>query len=133
MAFIDWSDQLSVKNITIDAEHKKLVNLTNRLHDAMRKGEGSKVAGGILEELILYTKTHFKNEEGIMRSHNYYDLDNHIAQHNSFVKEVEDFHTKFKAGSVTISVNLINFLKNWLIDHIQGSDKKFGNLIAATK
>lgn len=133
MAFIDWTDQLSVNNLSIDSEHKKLVNLTNKLHDAMRQGEGSKVVGGILEELINYTKTHFNNEEKIMRNHNYAELDAHIKQHDSFVDEVEKFYTNFKAGSVSISVSLMNFLKNWLIEHIQGSDKKFGNTILAAK
>lgn len=131
MAFIDWSEQLSVKNLTIDSEHKKLVNLINTLHDAMKKGEGSKVIGGVLEELVIYTKTHFKNEEGLMKQHNYVNLDDHIKQHKRFVEEIERFFNNYKSGSVSLSVTLMNYLKDWLVDHIQGSDKKFGLTLAA--
>lgn len=130
MAFIEWSDQLSVNNIAIDSEHKKLVNITNKLHEAMSKGEGSKVMENILTELIIYTKTHFANEEKLMRANNYKDLDEHITQHKSFVNEVNKFYTNFKSGSFTISISVLNFLKNWLIDHIQGSDKKYGMSVA---
>ena len=130
MAFIEWSDQLSVNNAAIDSEHKKLVNITNKLHEAMSKGEGSKVMENILVELISYTKTHFANEEKLMRANNYKDLDEHIIQHQSFVAEVEKFYHKFKAGSFVMSVSVLNFLKNWLVDHIQGRDKKFGMSIA---
>lgn len=126
MAFIEWSDDLSVKNLIIDSEHKKLVETTNKLHAAMREGKGSAVLGNILNELITYTKTHFKNEENIMRQHNYVHLDEHIAEHNTFVKEVETFYEKYKSGSVAVTISLISFLKDWLVKHIQGSDKKFG-------
>jgi len=130
MAFIDWTEQLSVNNFSIDQEHKKLVNITNKLHDAMSKGEGSKILDGILNELINYTKTHFANEEKFMRDNNYEGLEEHIAQHKSFVDEVNKFHANFKSGAVTISISVLNFLKNWLIEHIQKSDKKYGMIIA---
>lgn len=126
MSFIEWSDQLSVNNLSIDSEHKKLVNIINNLHDSMKKGEGAKVLGKTLEELINYTKTHFSNEEHIMSQHNYVHLDEHKAEHNKFVKEIEMLFEKYKSGSVSITISLMNFLKTWLVDHIQGSDKKFG-------
>lgn len=35
MPFMEWSDTLSVNNATIDSDHKRLIELVNRLHDAL--------------------------------------------------------------------------------------------------
>jgi len=131
MAYIEWTDQLSVHNPVIDSEHKKLVQILNNLHDSMKKGEGSKVLGSTLEQLVLYTKTHFKNEEGIMARNNYIHLAGHKKQHNEFIAEIDKQYAKFKAGSLALTIELITFLRNWLVDHIQGSDKKFGETMKA--
>ena len=130
MSFIDWSDQFSVNNLSIDFEHKKLVLIINDLHDSMKRGKSSKVLGSTLENLIAYTKTHFRNEERIMVQQNYTDIEEHKREHRKFVAEIEALHDKYRSGAVSISISLMNFLKTWLVDHIQGSDKKFWMALA---
>ncbi|MDZ7764928.1 MAG: hypothetical protein U5K00_10925 [Melioribacteraceae bacterium] len=39
MAYIDWSEDLSVGNLSIDFEHKRLVQIINELYDAMTNGK----------------------------------------------------------------------------------------------
>lgn len=131
MAYIEWSDQLSINNFSVDTEHKNLVNIINNLHEAMGKGEGHKVVGRILEKLVLYTKTHFKNEEKLMEKSGYPGLAVHRTEHQKFVEEIQTLQENFKKGSITITINLLNYLKDWLVDHIQGSDKKFGEMLSA--
>lgn len=131
MAYIEWSEELSVGNLSIDFEHKRLVQIINELYDAMKNGEGLKIVGSSLQRLVTYTKTHFKNEEELMNKNNYVLLDDHKKEHQKFVDEIETLLKRYEAGSVAITIELLNYLKNWLVDHIQGSDKKFGETLTA--
>ena len=67
MALIDWSESMSVGIPGIDEQHKKLVQMINELHEAMKARKAADVMGKILDELIRYTTTHFGFEEKLMQ------------------------------------------------------------------
>ncbi len=121
-----WSDDLSVGIEHIDRQHQKLVTLINQMFSAMKSGQGDGVLQDILAQLVDYTQKHFFEEERMMKSHGYPDFEEHKAAHAHLVGQVADFQKKFKAGKVSVSSDLFNFLKGWLINHIQGTDKKYG-------
>lgn len=125
MAGLSWSDSFSVGVNEIDAQHKKLIDLLNKLSDAMRAGKGNDVLGGILNELISYTQTHFKTEERYFKQYNYPDTQAHVAEHNAFVKKVSEFKEGFDAGKLAVSIDVMKFLGDWLVKHIKGSDQKY--------
>ncbi|MDH7603918.1 MAG: bacteriohemerythrin [Melioribacter sp.] len=129
MALINWSDNLSVNIKGLDNQHKKLVSIINELHDAMKKGESSKVLTKILFEMAAYTKTHFKSEEELFDKYNYPDKIKHKKEHDMFVKKVDDFMTEYKSGKTNISFELMNFLTKWLTNHIQVSDKAYSGFL----
>jgi len=126
MAFFAWSDGYSVGIRDIDEQHKKLVTLVNQLYEAMQGGKASDVLGTILGELIRYTKYHFSAEEKLMETHAYPELAAHKQEHMDLTEKVIELENKFKAGKVTISLEVGKFLKEWLLRHIQGTDKKYG-------
>jgi len=123
MAMFPWDDKYKTNHLTIDTEHKKLVDLINQLADAMQAGKGRDICGKVLNELVSYTKTHFANEERLMAAHGYAKTAEHKAEHAKFVKEVGDFKAKFDSGALTVTAQLLNFLRDWLIKHILESDK----------
>ena len=127
MALFNWDDSTyTVFNKDIDIQHKKLVNLLNDLHEAMAKGKTKDVTGGILKELVSYTKTHFTYEERLLKTNNYHYLKNQESEHTAFVNEIEKFQSEFLSGKVMISIKLMNFLKDWLQKHIKINDRKYG-------
>jgi len=126
MALIEWHPGLSVKVNKLDDQHKKLVDLINQLHDAMKSGEGNMILGTALQSLIGYTKTHFTEEIALMRAHGYPELARHQAEHTAFVKQVQEFQNKFQSGDALLTLSTLSFLKEWLVKHIQGEDKKYG-------
>lgn len=77
MALITWNENYSVKVKQFDDQHKKLIDMINELHDAMKVGKGKDVMEKILAGLIQYTVTHFANEERLMKQHNYPDYEQH--------------------------------------------------------
>ena len=79
-----------------------------------------------LSGLINYTATHFNDEERMLTTHAYPGLAAHKAEHAKLVKQVLELQQKFKDGQVMVTHEVMTFLKDWLIKHIQGDDKKYG-------
>jgi hemerythrin-like metal-binding protein len=121
-----WNDNLSVGVETLDKQHNVLVETLNDLHAAMMKGQARAVAGELLHKLVKYTRDHFAAEEAMMAATNYAALPTHRLKHRELTKQVEDFVTRYEKGDITLSVQLLNFLSEWLTTHILGEDKLYG-------
>lgn len=131
MALLDWKNEYSINNKIIDEQHKKLVDLINQLHTAMSEGKGKDILGKILEELVSYTVFHFSSEEKFMKEHNYSGYSLHKIEHDKLTKQVVEFQDNYKAGKSMVSQELMKFLKDWLVNHIIGSDKKLASISVA--
>ena len=125
MALFQWNSSFSVNNTDIDNQHKKLVTLINELHDAMGHGKSKEVLSGIFSELVSYTKYHFKFEEDQLEKHKYPNLAVHKLEHKKLTDQAIKLKQDFDAGKAVISIELLNFLKDWLKSHILESDKKY--------
>lgn len=125
MSLILWNNGLSVNIRSIDSQHQRLVEMINKLHDSMKKGESNAALSGILNDMAAYTLVHFKTEEELFAKYNYPQKDRHVAEHKEFVKNVRSFIEEFKAGRKTLSLDVMNFLTQWLSQHIKGEDKAY--------
>lgn len=132
MALMTWNDSYSVGVPSIDEQHKKLMAMINQLHDGILAKNSREVLGPILEGLILYTVEHFDYEEKLFDTTKYPDSAAHKDEHVKLKARAIEIHERFKA-SVTgaISLEVLNFLRDWLTSHINGTDKKYtAHLIA---
>lgn len=127
MSLMHWNDNYSVGVGSIDADHKKLVGMVNELFDGVKDGKGVGAVGQILDGLIAYTVEHFDREERYFAQTGYPDTAAHKAQHEDLKKQVLEIQAKFRAGNSAVTMETMSFLKDWLINHIQGSDKKYGS------
>jgi hemerythrin len=125
MALINWDASLSVNVKEIDGQHQKLIKIINDLHEAMLQKKAKEILGKIIDELIAYTTTHFLTEETYFEKFEYSDRLNHKRRHTDFVKKVGEFNKEFAAGKLMLSMDIMTFLKEWLVKHIQGEDKKY--------
>jgi hemerythrin len=123
---LEWSSSLSVNVAEIDGQHQKLITMMNDLYNAMRTGKGKDAIGPILTSLIEYAGSHFILEEKLMAQHFYPQAAPHKAEHTAFVKKVSDFKKEFDKGTAMLSVELMNFLYDWLKNHIMKTDKAYG-------
>lgn len=129
MSFITWNDSYSVGVVLIDNQHKRLINIINELSDAMGAGKGKDVLGKVLQELIQYVNTHFKTEEDYMVKYSYPEYEAHRYEHEKLTDEIKRFYEDFNAGRALLTIQIMNFLRNWLMDHIVVKDKKFGKFL----
>jgi hemerythrin len=124
MAYFPWKDEYLVQVASIDAQHKRLVDLLNEFYEAMKAGKTKESAADTLNKLIEYTKSHFTFEEKLMKTHGYPGLAEQQKEHAALTAKVLDFQQQMLSGKM-VTVQLGSFLKDWLINHIVGIDKKY--------
>jgi hemerythrin len=131
MAFINWDETFSVRVEQFDNQHKKLVDLINELFETLSQGTAKDKISDIIGELVEYTKIHFRSEEAYFQKLGYPESTEHKAEHDDFEEEILSFQEAFETGSLTLSRDVMFFLKNWLMRHILGTDQKYSDFFNA--
>lgn len=130
--FFPWTDDLSVGVHRMDDQHKVLLRLINRVADLSESGVGGASIRIVLGQLVDYTRFHFQDEENLMREVGFPDLAVHGKVHEAFVAEVGRLVAGATASTESVDGSaLLPILKDWLVRHIQGTDKKYGQHILA--
>ena len=130
MKLIEWNDSFSVNNETIDKQHKGLFELLNGLSTEFDEQKEKRLLETTIEKLLDYTKYHFSTEEYLMRQADYPDYEKHKGEHEIFVKKVKDFLSNFIDGKEALTSNIIEFLMEWIKNHISQTDKKYTPFLA---
>ena len=119
MALIQWSSRFELGVPFIDADHKILVDLLNRINEAPRSDGNLADIGGILSALVDYTHYHFAREEHAQFAAHYPDIGEHRARHAVLTKEAKRLFDAFCANPGRVEVgDLMDFLSDCLMDHI---------------
>ncbi len=122
---IKWRNEYTLGIELIDNQHKKLLEIVNRLYSAFIEKKQSEEVLTVLVELADYTKQHFSTEEYYFRKFNYENSDAHMKQHKIFIKKVDEFHAKAKEDSGRYVFSIITFLQEWMNSHFIEADKKY--------
>lgn len=123
---LSWKESYSVGVKMLDDDHKKLIKLLNQFQTAYDYHTGEAFERTALDELVDYTKYHFEREEGLMQELGYPDFAAHKAQHESMIREVSGFVQAYEMDGHEALDGVVNYLKGWLINHINGTDKQYG-------
>lgn len=130
---LEWKPDYSVGVARIDAQHRKLFDYVNELESAMRQGQGRQVISKVLRNLAAYTKEHFAAEEGLMRKAEYPDLARHKAVHDGFVAQVAEFERRHEAGELSVTVEVVSWLGDWVRNHVLKMDQQYAPHLASRK
>lgn len=126
VAFFDWDDAYSVGILSIDRQHKVLIDYINRLGEEMAKTAPDRnMLMYILNGLVGYTNSHFKYEEMLFDLHEYPDTEQHKRTHMKLFDRVAAFKARFEAGDPAVGEELLEFLKDWLNNHILKEDMAY--------
>ena len=125
MALLTWQDKYSVGIGQIDDQHKQLINMINELNDAMLAGKGKDVLMTVLNKLANYCVSHFATEEKLFDTHAYPEAAEHKDKHQKMTAKVTALIGEVQSGKSTVSIEVMNFLKNWLDKHIMETDQKY--------
>jgi len=129
LMLMDWKDEYSVEVNEIDEQHKKIFLLINDLYNAIQEMNTKEKLKEILENLIDYAIYHFNTEEKYFDKFKFELTSEHKQEHNQFKKKISDMNEKINNNEIQISFELIDFLEDWIIDHVTDSDQKYKNCL----
>lgn len=120
-----FSEPFSVQVHDLDEEHKGIFDYINKIHKAIKERKTAGEILPILKDLYEWTTNHFAHEEELMKKVQYKDYD---AQKRAHTKLLDDVNANIQKIERNEDINLIQlmiFLKDWLVSHIMGMDKKY--------
>lgn len=120
-----WDEKYETGIDVIDFQHRILLERTNDLIDLVNKNEIQDNMFPILIFLEDYTHYHFDTEEQFFDSFDYINKEKHLEEHREFIKKIIEFKEQYAKGTVKIDKDLLDYLLNWLISHILGTDMSF--------
>lgn len=122
-----WTDALSIGNITVDEDHKKLFDIYNELVDLIELNKNREEFAKILSEMTDYARTHFRKEENYMKAFSYPGISDHIKFHHKYVRKVAMYNFHFTSPNPPDPFEIITFIGRWWADHILYCDLKYEN------
>lgn len=129
MELVSWKPQFSVGVEEIDNQHRKLVSIIRMLQESIRDDLTSPAVRTTLISLVEYTRVHFRDEELLWERMQYHGQADHKKKHGELIRQIVDILQNLKAGQEMSPLDLIAFLRHWLIDHILAEDRKAGVIL----
>jgi hemerythrin len=126
--YVEWKPFYTVGDATLDDEHKRLLGMIDELHQVVRGTDDQLRFNGVLEELADYTVVHFEHEELAMRQCGYPNFDAHKTMHDEMRRRAQEFRANVNSVDAE---ELLRFLKDWWVRHIQNQDKGYAPYLDA--
>jgi hemerythrin len=120
---IVWDPVFDTGNAAIDAQHRELAELLNRMHHEAQCGCTTARALALMDEVQAHLEAHFAAEEGVMRGGSLSGFVQHHASHRSMEAQFLSVRDRVAAEAVNLSVVARGYLRFWFADHILRSDK----------
>jgi hemerythrin len=131
MSLIEWdATRFSVNVKRFDDDHRELVDLLNDLHSALKAGQTRDILAPLLGKLTDYARLHMSDEEVAMERYGYPELAAHKREHAEFAEHVANIRRTLDASQVADAIDLMDFLRAWLFNHILGTDRLYARFFA---
>ncbi len=123
-SIVKWSDDLSYDVQEMDNDHKVMIELVNRMYTIASEGNSEFDIKTLLAKLAEYAILHFRREEIVMKTCQYPGFDEHVAFHHDLEIQVfELLKQKDKSFTATEIDEILQFISDWLYDHISTADQ----------
>jgi len=120
-----WDEKYSVGITSIDNQHKELFMHLNKLLEALKQGQADDVINQIILKVERYANIHFQKEEFFFKRFNFQGSAEHIREHQDFKSKIVFLKSDLESGKITMTFELLSFLKEWIDHHILVVDKQY--------
>jgi diguanylate cyclase (GGDEF)-like protein/hemerythrin-like metal-binding protein/PAS domain S-box-containing protein len=129
-----WNDNFVTGFPEIDSQHRRLVDLLNRLVQCVAYSQSPVDVLPIFDQLADYALYHFSSEEHLWQQYLGDDAIavNHNHTHEKFVAEITAIRNTLESRDIReIMDEVISFLTHWLAFHILHTDKYCAQIVLA--
>ena len=131
---IVWNETFETGIKTIDDQHKILVNIINDVYEGLANKYNRISLQRIMLELSGYVSYHFSAEEQMMSEHDFGfahpgEHEIHLKQHQDFAERLNELEQHLQRNKPVFYEDLFIYLRNWLTEHILGTDKQLANFL----
>ena len=130
MELIQLEDRLRLNIPEIDAQHQRLIELVNRLHEGLLGGADREVRDSLLSQLMEGTQSHCAYEEELMLRYGYPEFKAHKSEHDRLKRNLTDLIERYRNGELFLSIAVVMELRCWATIHIEKSDMPLGAFLA---
>ncbi len=120
-----WTKEFSVGVRELDRHHQHLIDIFNKLYEAMTLGGDAKITAEVLKELDEYASYHFKAEMILFRKKKYPLAAAHNREHNKFREHLKMLRNLVRKDDEYAGLKTAEFLSSWLTNHILTADMKY--------
>jgi hemerythrin len=124
-----WSDKYSINIELIDDQHKKLIDMFQKLYTDLNREKPLINSDEWFLELAQYANYHFQTEENLFKAYNYPEAEAHTEEHHQFVQELLLLYHHSGENQQTLPLQIYDFLHGWLQNHVFGTDQQFGRFL----
>jgi diguanylate cyclase (GGDEF)-like protein/hemerythrin-like metal-binding protein len=123
-----FSDTYTSGNSTIDAQHAQLISLANDLLQHIFTKNTSQEIQKLLNDIFIHVKKHFDDEEAILRTNNYPDIDSHAAEHARLLQQYIKFIQKDSPKDIQTMDILQYIIHDIIMEHMIKEDVKYHSI-----
>ena len=127
MAQIEWKDEYSIGNASVDQEHELLITQINKLYEQLSLPLDTETIESMLADIQADISTHFALEELLMQEAGFAEFEDHKQDHERLLDQIDDMIFHFTEDPESGKELLINRLSNWFSHHFKGFDTRLHN------
>ena len=122
---LEWKKSYSVKIRKIDRQHRKVLDIINKLYATQANQLQRSDMQHLFDELREFIQTHFRDEEELMLKHNYPGYAEQKREHDAFIDLVCEYQKNLLKNRQEVTINLFNSLWDWFAKHIVRLDQQY--------
>ncbi|MDH3901721.1 MAG: hemerythrin family protein [Xanthomonadales bacterium] len=127
MAQIEWKEEYSIGNASVDEEHELLITQINKLYQQLNQPLDTMVIESMLSDIQTDISTHFALEELLMQEAGFAEFEDHKQDHERLLDQISDMIFHFTEDPESGRELLINRLSDWFSNHFRGFDSRLHN------
>jgi len=124
MAQIEWKQEYSIGNASIDQEHELLIEQINQLYEQLSLPLDTETIEAMLAEIEDDISTHFALEELLMQEAGYAEFEEHRQDHEHLLEQINDMIFNFAIDPEAGREMLVNRMSDWFSHHFKGFDAR---------
>jgi hemerythrin-like metal-binding protein len=126
---ITWAKKYNIGIKEIDDQHRHYIYLVHKIKTSVYQKKPKEEIGNLIDEVFNHVSKHFATEEEYFDKFHYNRAKEHINEHRKLTVKALDFKYRFEEEGMKITPDFMDFLENWMADHIYKHDKKYGEYL----